>query len=60
MSEIAPHLVSAVQSGGKVLASGILLENKDSVAQALTEAGASLEQTLVDGDWVTLVASVNR
>lgn len=59
VSELAPYLVSAVQSGGKVLASGILLENKDNVVQALTGAGATPEQTLVDGDWVTLVASVN-
>ena len=59
VSELAPYLVNAVQSGGKVLASGILLENKDSVVQALTDSGATLEQTLVDGDWVTLVASIN-
>ena len=45
-------------TAGKVIASGILLENKDGVVQALAEAGADLEQTLVDGDWVTLVAGV--
>jgi ribosomal protein L11 methyltransferase len=60
VSEISPYLVSAVQNGGKVIASGILLENKDIVSQALIEAGADLEETLVDGDWVTLVAGVKR
>lgn len=59
VSELAPYLVNAVHEGGKVLASGILLENKDSVEQALADSGAAPEQTLVDGDWVTLVASVN-
>ena len=60
VSEIAPHLVSAVQDGGKVIASGILMENKDSVVGALAAAGADLQKTVVDGDWVTLVAAVKR
>jgi len=60
VSELAPYLVSAVQDGGKVIASGILLENKDKVAQALADAGGALEDTLVDGDWVTLVAGVKK
>ena len=60
VSEISPYLVSAVQNGGKVIASGILLENSDIVTQALEDAGADLEETLVDGDWVTLVAGVKR
>ena len=60
VSEISSYLVRAVHDGGKVIASGILLENKDGVVQALAEAGADLEQTLVDGDWVTLVACVSR
>ena len=60
VAEISPYLVSAVQNGGKVIASGILLENKAIVIQALQEAGADLEETLVDGDWVTLVAGVKR
>ena len=60
VSEISSYLVRAVHDGGKVIASGILLENKDGVVQALADAGADLEQTLVDGDWVTLVADVNR
>ena len=57
VSEIASHMAAAVRPGGVLIASGILLENKDRVAQALAAAGAELEQTLVDGDWVTLVAS---
>ena len=60
VSELGPYLVRAVHDGGKVIASGILVENKDGVIQALVKAGVDLEQTLVDGDWVTLVAGVKR
>ena len=58
LSEIAGELIRAVKPAGKVIASGILLDNKDSVEGALDSSGARLEQTHVDGDWVTLVASV--
>ena len=60
VSEIAPYLAGAVRDGGKVIASGILLENKDGVVDALSAAGADLEETHVDGDWVALVAGVKR
>ena len=53
--EISSELVRATKSGGKIVASGILAENKDGPIEALTAAGATLESTLVDGDWVTLV-----
>ncbi|MCI0887552.1 MAG: 50S ribosomal protein L11 methyltransferase [Chloroflexi bacterium] len=53
--EISGELVRATKSGGKIVASGILAENKDGPIEALTDAGATLESTLVDGDWVTLV-----
>ena len=57
VSEMAKELVRAVRPRGKIIASGILVENKHVVEDALASAGATLEQTLVDGDWVTLVAS---
>ena len=60
VSEFAPHLAGAVRDGGKVIASGILMENKDGVVDALAAAGADLQETHVDGDWVTLVADVKR
>ena len=58
--EFAPHLVGAVQDGGNVIVSGVLLTGKDDVVQALESAGAHLEETFVDGDWVALVAGVQR
>ena len=57
VSEVSGELVRAVRPGGKIIASGMLLDNKEAVEQALTSAGGSLEKTVVDGDWVTIVAS---
>ena len=57
VSEMAEELAKAVRPGAKIIASGILTDNKGGVIQALASAGCTLEQTLVDGDWVTLVAT---
>ena len=58
--EFTSHLVNAVQDDGKIIVSGVLLTGKNDVALALEAAGAHLEQTYVDGDWVALVAGVSR
>ena len=58
VSEMAEDLVAAVRSGGRIIASGILVENSNGVEQALTSAGGRVGSPIVDGDWVTLVASV--
>ena len=58
VSEMAGDLVRAVRPGGEVVASGIVLEHKEGVARELAEAGGSVSDTIVDGGWVTLVASV--
>ena len=58
VSELAGELVTAVRPGGEVIASGIVLEHKDWVARELAEAGAAVGEPIVDGQWVTLVASV--
>jgi len=58
ITEIAGELVGAARPGGKVIASGILLDNRDAVAQALDSAGGLLNQTIADGDWVALVVSI--
>ena len=55
---MAEDLVAAVRSGGRIIASGILVENSNGVEQALTSAGGRVGSPIVDGDWVTLVASV--
>ncbi len=56
ISELAGDLVSAVSTGGTLIASGILVENEGAVARWLEEAGAEIERRQTDGDWVALVA----
>lgn len=60
VSEIAQDLATCVRPNGHIIASGILIENKHIVEQALTLAGATLQHTTIDADWVTLVASVPK
>ena len=55
VSEAAGELVGAVKSGGAVIASGIIVDNKAVVERSMAAAGAALADTIVDGDWVTLV-----
>ncbi len=59
VAEITEHLVKALRPDGRLIVSGILLDNKASVEEAFAMWNASIEHTDVDGDWVTLVASVS-
>ena len=58
IAEFARHLVGATKPGGLVIASGIILENKRSVEDALVSAGAVIQKTIVDTDWVTFLAKL--
>ena len=58
ISEIAAELVRATRPPGTIIASGILLENKDGVVRQLESSGSRVGRHLLDGDWVTLVVSV--
>lgn len=55
--EIAPNLIKAMKPDGKVIASGILLERKLSVEEKLISSGVNIDHHVIDGDWVTLIAS---
>ena len=57
VSEAIPHLVTTIRPNGKFIASGILVENKKVVEDALKAAGWTVDQLCVDTDWVALVAS---
>ena len=57
VSEASTELVKAVKPCGVVIASGIILDNKAVVERSMAAAGAALAETIVDGDWVTLVYS---
>lgn len=60
VSEIAADLARCVRPNGHIIASGILLENKAVVEQALSLAGATIQHTDIDADWVTLTATVHK
>ena len=55
--EIAPNLIKAMRPDGKVIASGILAERKHSVEKKLVSSGVNIDHYVIDGDWVTLIAS---
>jgi ribosomal protein L11 methyltransferase len=59
LSELAESLVAAVRPGGKIIASGVLTEKREAIEQRIRDAGAAVERTVIDGDWVTLVAEKN-
>lgn len=60
VSEIAADLARCVRPNGHIIASGILLENKHIAEQALSNAGAAIQHTTIDADWVTLTATVHK
>ena len=57
MTDLAHHLVGVMASGGRLIASGIIDDRSDEVVAALERSGAGIDQRLIDGDWVTLLAS---
>ena len=57
VSEMADDLLKSAAPGGSVIVSGVLVDNRDRVELALSAAGGIVERTLVDDDWVTVVAS---
>ena len=57
VSEMARELVSALAPDGHLIASGIIDENRTGVVQQLASAGAQVDCTMADGDWVAMVVS---
>jgi len=53
--DMAVPLARAVAPGGVLVASGILNERADRVADALTQVGLPLEGRLSEGDWTALI-----
>ena len=56
VSETASELALATRRGGTIIASGLLTQNSRMTEEALEEARAHVQRSVVDGDWVTLVA----
>ena len=57
VTNLAQHLIDSVAIGGKLIAGGIIEAHVEDVTKALNAVGASIDETFIDGDWVTLLAS---
>ena len=57
VTDLAQHLIDSVAIGGKIIAGGIIEPHVEDVTKALNAVGASIDETFIDGDWVTLLAS---
>jgi ribosomal protein L11 methyltransferase len=55
LTALAPHLVAAVRPGGTLVLSGVLAEQVEVVAAAVTGVGVSACATAADGEWRALV-----
>ena len=49
-------LLDYVAPGGRLVLSGIILEQGPAVEAAIFEAGGQVEDTIVAGDWITYIA----
>ena len=57
IEDLAAHLVNSLAVGGTIVASGIIDKHVPGVVAALESCGATVDERLVDGDWVALIAS---
>ena len=53
---LAPEAVKRIDAGGVFIASGILLEKRDQVAEAIEEAGFEILEIPEDGEWCAIAA----
>jgi ribosomal protein L11 methyltransferase len=55
----APSLAGQLRPGGRLIASGILLERHAEVANALATRGLAVDETLSEADWCALLATAS-
>ncbi len=53
--QLAPDAVAALKPGGKLVASGIIIDRVDEVRRALGDIGLAPEQDMTEGEWVAMV-----
>ena len=58
VTDMASHIADCAAPGGRIIASGIIQKHLTGAVEALEAAGATIEETVVDGDWIALIASV--
>jgi len=49
-------LLDYVAPKGRLILSGIILEQGPAVEEAIAEAGGQVKDTIVAGDWITYIA----
>ena len=57
IEDLAAHLVESLAPRGRLVASGIIDKHVPKVVAALESCGAAINDKVVDGDWVALIAS---
>ena len=55
---MAAHIADCAAPGGRIIASGIIEKHRQGAIESLKATGATIEETIVDGDWIALIASV--
>ncbi len=55
LANLAPELARALAPGAHLVAAGILSERLGQVEEAFTAAGITIEERILDGEWVVLV-----
>ena len=58
--EIAEKLSDRLEPGGRAILSGLLIGQENSVIEAMTSAGLTLQEKIIDGTWVSLVMVKQR
>jgi ribosomal protein L11 methyltransferase len=57
--EIAPDITARLNTGGLAILSGILTGQEEEVKDSMEKAGLTLNTTIIEGKWVTLVCITN-
>lgn len=53
--DIAPELAARLKAGGTAILSGLLMGQEEEVLTAMSSAGLSFEEKIIDGKWVSLL-----
>ncbi|MEG2353372.1 MAG: 50S ribosomal protein L11 methyltransferase [Clostridium sp.] len=57
---LAEDVKNFVKEGGRFISSGIILDRKDDVINKLTECGFNIEEVNIEGEWVCIIAKVEK
>jgi ribosomal protein L11 methyltransferase len=55
--EMLPHVRKLLQNDGKIILSGMLLEEKDRMIEVFSQNALSVNEEIIDGEWYTVLLS---